>query len=198
MLMTHLAILDAGEPEPGLFHQVREHLRRFFGLADDTPPAAPGDAPACGNAGTPTEPILRLLPADAGDPGSGLELRWRRHPQLRRRPASDLSTDQREARHEAVRGLYAARAGALDVAEEHFTRAARCPEIDLSAIPGFWQLDRSAMMTAVEAYERAERIRDASALNARIRTMYRPRALSSVPANVTHLPARDAKISSTS
>ena len=97
-----------------------------------------------------------------------------------------------------MRGLYAARAGAMDVAEEHFSRAALCPEIDLSAIPGFWQLGRSAMMTAVEAYERTGRIRDASALNARIRTMYRPRALSSVPANVTHLPERSANISSTS
>lgn len=197
MLMTHLAIFDAGSTEPGLAHRLRDHLRRFFGLADDTPAAAI-DTESLTALDTPTEPILRLVPDNEDRSRSPQGLRWRRHPQLLRRATSDLSTDHREARHEAVRGLYAARAGALDVAEEHFSRAALCPEIDLSAIPGFWQLGRSAMMTAVEAYERTGRIRDASALNARIRTMYRPRALSSVPANVTHLPERAAKISSTS
>lgn len=196
MLMTYLAILDAGVPEPGLAHRLREHLRRFFGLADDRP-ATGLDVEPFTTPDTPTEPILRLVLATPERSTLAQALRWRRHPQLLRRPASDLSTDQREARLEAVRALYAARAGALEVAEDHFTQAALCPEIDLSAIPGFWQLGRSAMMTAVEAYERTGRIRDASALNARIRTMYRPRALSSVPANVTSLPERAAKISST-
>lgn len=196
MLMTHLAILNEGAPEPGLAHRLREHLRRFFGLTDDIPAPAI-DIELAGTLHTPTEPILRLVPASPEGSKLSQALRWRRHPQLLRRPASDLSTDQREARHEAVRGLYAARAGALEVAEDHFARAALCPEIDLSAVPGFWQLDRSAMMTAVEAYERAGRIRDAAALNAHIRSMYRPRALSSVPANVTQLPERAAKISST-
>jgi hypothetical protein len=124
--------------------------------------------------------------------------RWRRHPQLLNQPLSELSVDQREARHEAVRGLYAARAGALEVAVAHFTRAARCPDLDLSEIPGFWQLNRSGMVTAVDAYEAVDRIRDASALNARIRTLYRPRALSPVPANVTHFHEPEPKVSSNS
>lgn len=201
MLMTHFAILEAGEPAPGLLHRLAQSLKRFFGLedqavaeqmtlADSTLDTMDPDAP--------TEPILRIVQTDTGvqDPADGL--RWRRHPQLLKQPLSDLSLGEREARHEAVRGLYAAKAGALDVAVSHFTRAARCPELDLSEIPGFWHLSRSAMNTAVDAYEAVDRIRDASALNARIRTMYRPRALTPVPANVTRLPEPASKVSSNS
>lgn len=201
MLMTHFAILDAGDPAPGLFHRLGHSLRRFFGLEDPeetAPPIPGGRAPSVMRSDAPTEPILRIVRMDPEvlHPAGGL--RWRRHPQLLKQSLSDLSLNQREARHEAVRGLYAARAGALDVAVTHFTRAARCPDLDLSEIPGFWQLTRSAMNTAVEAYEAVDRIRDASALHARIRTMYRPRAISPVPANVTHLPEPASKISSNS
>ena len=199
MLMTHLPILDAGEPEPHIWHKLRDGVLRFFGLdghpADDLPSrtAHTGIHPD-----TPTEPILRLVTVEPRVIRPAEGFKWRRHPQLLNQPAPDLTHNQREARHEAVRGLYAARAGAIEVAVDHFTRAAHCPEIDLSAIPGFWQLGRSAMLTAVEAYERVDRIRDASALNARIRTMYRPRALTPVPANVTHMPEPASKISSNS
>jgi hypothetical protein len=200
MLMTHLAILDADKPGARLMHRLRDDLLRFFSLADDALDATPARpmTPVIRNEGSPTEPILRIVETepDVLRPAEGF--RWRRHPQLLKRPAPATVIDQRGARHEAVRGLYAARAGALEVAEKHFTHAASCPDIDLSAIPGFWQLSRSAMLTAVAAYERAGRIRDASALNARIRTMYRPRALSALPANVTHLPEPAPKASSNS
>lgn len=201
MLMTHLSILDAGEPGPGLWHKVRDSLLRVFGLhGDDAPVSGEPATPSNGkiDRDSPTEPLLRLVTVERKIIRPSEGFRWRRHPLLLRQPASDLTMDQREARHEAVRGLYAARAGAIEVATDHFTRAAQCPEIDLSAIPGFWQLSRSAMMTAVEAYERSGRIRDASALNARLRTMYRPRALTPVPANVTHMPEQSSKISSNS
>lgn len=113
-------------------------------------------------------------------------MKWRRHPAL-------LSTHQpadtaRAARRDAVRGLFAARSGALNVATTHFARAAACPEIDLATIPGFWQLDRAAMLAAVEAYEQVERFRDAAALAARIRTELRPRILSPASPNVRVLP----------
>lgn len=199
MLMTHLAILDAGEPEPGVWDKLRTNILRFFGLAEDTAPEEiVFEGPEAISHDAPTEPLLRLVTVEPRviHPTDGF--RWRRHPQLLKQPASDLAHNERDARHEAVRGLYAARAGAIEVAVSHFTRAAECPDIDLSAIPGFWQLSRTAMMTAVEAYERVDRIRDASALNARIRTMYRPRALTPVPANVTHLPEPASKISSNS
>ena len=51
------------------------------------------------------------------------------------------------------------------------------------------------MLTAVAAYEDAGRVREASALSARIRTMFRPRALTPVPGNVTELPARMLSVS---
>ena len=201
MLMTHLAILDAGEPEPGHAQRLRDRILRFFGLDVDVndSTAIQDQAPASRQADLAiTEPILRLVSMEPEIAERSAGFRWRRHPQLLKPHTPDISTDQRGARHDAVRGLYAARAGAFDVAREQFARAATCTDIDLSAIPGFWQLSRSAMMTAVEAYEQVDRIRDAAALNAQIRTMYRPRALTSVPENVTHLHDPVPKISSNS
>jgi hypothetical protein len=201
MLMTDSAMLDAEHPKASLLTRWSLSLQRFFGLADADGDA--GDLEATSSMLEPVdhttaEPALRVLHVEPEIARAASGLRWRRHPLLLRQSASDLSSDERGARHEAVRGLFAARAGALDVATVHFTRAAQCPDIDLSDIPGFWQLTRSAMTTAVDAYEAAGRIREASALNARIRTMYRPRALSSVPTNVTPLPERPSRISSNS
>lgn len=99
--------------------------------------------------------------------------KWRRHPQLReyRDPISD---SVRSARHEAVRGLCAARAGAAEVAVNHFVIAARCDEVELTAVPGFWTMTRGQMGMAVEAYELVGRYRDAAALDAHIATIFRP------------------------
>ena len=99
--------------------------------------------------------------------------RWRRHPQLREYEAP-ITTDVRTARHEAVRGLCAARAGANDVAINHFAIAARCADVDITAVPGFWSLTRGQMQMAVDAYDRVGRIRDAAALDAQIATIFRP------------------------
>lgn len=194
---SQIANIDP-EPMDSWITRVARQLANLFGLGDPPVPAPTRSENL--TVGThvddaPTEPILRIVepePAPASQPASH---RWRRHPQLLTQPGSDLTSDEREARHEAVRGLFAARAGALGCAGEHFTRAARCEAIDLTAIPGFWQLERRAMSVAVDAYEAAGRIRDASALNARIRSMYRPRALSPLPENVTPLPQPDEKAS---
>jgi hypothetical protein len=201
MLMTQLAILDAGESKPRRFERLTRQLARLFGFSDDPIlPSLQEPESASDPAGTLSEPVLRIVSPEREDADAreATTLRWRRHPQLLDQKEPSLSGNEREARHEAVRGLFAARAGALQCAESHFARAAACDEIDLSAIPGFWQLDRSAMMTAVEAYERAGRIRESSALNARIRTMYRPRSLTPVPSNVRHLPQSASKASSNS
>ncbi len=99
--------------------------------------------------------------------------KWRRHPQLRDYEAP-ISADVRTARHEAVRGLCAARAGASEVASTHFTFAAGCDEVDITAVPGFWSLTRGQMQIAVDAYERVGRVRDAAALDAQIATIFRP------------------------
>lgn len=99
--------------------------------------------------------------------------KWRRHAQLLSY-SSPLTEEVRNGRREAVRGLYAAREGALEVAIEHFTNAALCHDVDLTAVPHFWTLTRGQMQAAVEAYERAGRYRDAAALDAHIQTIFRP------------------------
>lgn len=118
------------------------------------------------------KPALRLMPQSSSEEQQSSH-KWRRHPQLRAYE-SPLSGDTRDGRHQAVRGLFAAREGALDVALAHFTSAARCEEVDLTAVPGFWNLTRGQMQTAVDAYEAAGRYRDAAALDANIATIFRP------------------------
>jgi hypothetical protein len=144
------------------------------------------------------EPELRIhFVHDVADtPDDPTTFRWRRHPQLRNPNGASLPQNLREARAHAVRALYAARAGDLNAARRAFALAAAEPTLDLCDVPGFWKLPRRAMLAAVDAYEEAGRLRDASALSARIRTMFRPRALAAVPSNVTELPDRKLSISS--
>lgn len=201
MLTTHLAMHESDSSRPGLLERLGRQLADFFGLADEPDvisSAAPVRKPMPPVDDTPTEPILQIVSTEPEVIDRRASLKWRRHPQLLGSSPSDLPPNEREARHEAVRGLFAARAGALDCAARHFSEAARCEDIDLSAIPGFWLLDRAAMATAVDAYEHVGRIRDASALNARIRTMLRPRALTPMPSNVTPLLQSAPKVSSNS
>jgi hypothetical protein len=102
--------------------------------------------------------------------------RWRRHPQLRGdRATASLSDSERAARLAAVRGVFAARDGELELAADYFCEAVREPAIDLAEVPGFWRLSRAGMTAAIDAYEAAGRHRDAAAMSARIRTVFRPR-----------------------
>lgn len=112
-----------------------------------------------------------------------VDKRWQRHPQLRTQQSSPVRSmaGQRAARLEAERGMILARGGKLADAVEAFTTAAEDPAVDLSILPGFWDMPRRSMMTAVRAYEAVDRLRDASALEARIRHTLRPRALKPVP-----------------
>ncbi len=132
------------------------------------------------------------MPADSNDN----PFRWRRHPQLRDRPAADpeevATAARRRASSSAVRGLFLARNGRLEEAREAFAIAARDDTIDLTAIPGFWKLSRSGMLAASAAYEDVARFRDASALAAQIRTTYRPRAVT--PVATTTRPRRNTTI----
>ena len=117
-------------------------------------------------------------PVQLAAPGRGGLCRWRRHPQLRiDRSVEALPESERRARLAAVRGVFAARDGHFDTAAEFFLIAAREPAIDLGDVPGFWRLSRSGMQAAIDAYEDADRVRDASALTAKIRTVFRPRPL---------------------
>lgn len=117
------------------------------------------------------------MPADSTD----TRFRWRRHPQLRNRPvagpAEMAAASRREARSSAAHGVHLARSERLDEARVAFAIAARDETIDLTAIPGFWELSRGAMLVAAFAYADVDRFRDAAALEAHVRTTYRPRAL---------------------
>lgn len=136
-------------------------------------------------------PDLRLVSTSKEtEPETHADHKWRRHPQLRQYEAP-ISDEIRSARHDAVRGLCAARAGALDVAIRHFAVAAQCDDVDLTAIPGFWNLTRGQMQTAVHAYESVGRHRDAAALDAHIETIFRPSLVGSsrqpiIPAHPRH------------
>jgi hypothetical protein len=201
MLMSNLAMMDPGPERNSVVGRIRRTIARFFGFGEV--PDALKDVlrpdPALSHPLTRVvSPELRIqVEPDISVASSGDEsLRWRRHPQLRHRPTSALPASEREARAQAVRALYAARAGDLDSAQHFFTLAASETSIDLCNIPGFWHLSRAAMLTAVSAYEEAGRLRDASALSARIRTKLRPRILTPVRENVTELPARKLSLSS--
>jgi hypothetical protein len=111
--------------------------------------------------------------------------RWRKHPMLLGRDATvepDGDDPGRGARAAATRGLFLARSSRFDDAQEAFTIAAREKSIDLTALPGFWELPRGGMLSAVEAYETAGRIREAASLSARIRLKFKPRLVPEPPA----------------
>lgn len=134
--------------------------------------------------------VARFPPATAESTGES-PFKWRRHPQLRARSDTGRNPDPRselemrcEAKAAAVRGLFLARSERLEEARSAFVEAATDPSIDLAALPGFWQLSRRAMLTAALAYEDVGRYRDASALSARVRTKYRPRAVAPMTSHV--------------
>lgn len=193
MLVSEFAMMDPGPTGDSLFTKCSRLVARFFGFGEQ-----PGRFSE--RADIAVHPPIRVAKSHSAAPvqlagtrqpeSASSDFRWRRHEQLLNRPASTLPDEERQARHHAVRALYAAREGALACAEDHFTRAAACQDVDLADVPGFWSLPRATMMTAVRAYEANGRLRDASALNARIRTHLRPRAMSPLPENVTELPPR--------
>lgn len=138
---------------------------------------------------TSSEATLRLMPSPLPEKQQSGH-KWQRHPQLRAYEAP-LSEEVRQGRNEAVRGLFAARAGALDVATRHFAAAARCPDVDLTAVPGFWNLTRGQMQTSVDAYESVGRHRDAAALDAHIATIFRPSLVGSTRQPIVPAHPRD-------
>jgi len=200
MIMTQFAMMDPGPAGDSFFSRCCRGIAHFFGFGDRPDLTAPRHSrPGTGTGTSPerdVRPALRVVPATPLAPVT--EMKWRRHEQLRRPSVEALDTDERRARQHAVRGLYAAHAGDLAEAEQYFTSAARHEAIDFGEIPGFWALQRDGIMTAVRAYESAGRLREASALSARIRTELRPRALSPVPRNVTALPPRRVSLTGNS
>jgi hypothetical protein len=190
MLVTDLAYRDMETRANGLSARFAALVRRIF----RRPVLAPGSAGDLSLADASAR--LRLVPESAPPapvvpapcPPVAPDFRWRRHPQLRRREHDTFPADtedlERGARSAAVRGLFLARSGRLDEARAAFVLAAAEAAVDLTAIPGFWDLSRGGMLAAVHAYEDAGRFREASALNARLRLLHRPRSVAAVPAQV--------------
>lgn len=154
--------------------RIAKAISRYIGFGDEDVPIHAQRPVAEKRGPDPARSLteLRLMPSPERKTQHS-DHKWRRHPQLRAYEAP-ISEDVREGRRKAVRGLYAARAGAIDVATEHFTLAAQCADVDLTAVPGFWNLTRGQMQAAVDAYEAVGRYRDAAALDAHISTIFRP------------------------
>ena len=185
MLVTDSAYRDLESRSTGVF----DRLGKFAGWLLRRPASVPAaESPFAFPCNRQTHRYVVALHhedqplAEPIDLGTIASFRWRRHPQLLNRFATDHLPDsedlERSARSAGVRGLFLARSGRVDEARAAFAVAATESSVDLSAIPGFWDLSRSGMMAAVSAYDDVERYRDASALGAQIRVTYRPRSVS--------------------
>lgn len=143
---------------------------RYIGF-DDCDVASQQQSPTM-STNSPVKANLQVVNASTASK-QATDHKWRRHPLLRAYEAP-IETEERDARYEAVRGICAAHAGAIEVATHHFALAAACSEIDLTALPDFWKLTRGQMQAAVAAYEQVGRHQDAAALNAHIEGNFRP------------------------
>ncbi|HYH12201.1 MAG TPA: hypothetical protein VD789_07580, partial [Thermomicrobiales bacterium] len=181
---TDLAVRDLEGRRESLVGSVRRLLVSIFGRSSDhhLPEAVarrqrPTLRSVPGMGHPPRSAVRPVAPVTANGGSDAAVKRWQRHPQLRVSQSAPPTHGSRSARLEAERGMILARGGKLAEAEVAFTTAASDANIDLSELPGFWDLPRNAMMTAVRAYERVDRLRDAATLEARMRHMLRPRAL---------------------
>ncbi len=188
MIMTDMAVRDLEMQRETLMDRCRKAFIGVFGRSSDHQlpeevTRRPAPALHAVPMPAPVRKTLRVVEASA-QADETTEKRWQRHPQLRARQAeaAPMPGSERAARLAAERGVILARGRKLIEATEAFTVAAQDEAIDLGALPGFWDLPRNGMLAAVQAYERADRLRDAAALEARIRHLYRPRALKPMPA----------------
>lgn len=189
MLVTDLAYRDMEVRADGMFDRLDQFARWLLRRPASTVSAPGFRFPFAAGHQAHVQVMPRLRENHRGPEPIRLEtsdtFRWRRHPQLLNQSRTGASADvedlERSARSAGVRGLFLARSGRIDEARAAFAIAAGESSVDLSVIPGFWDLSRSGMLAAVSAYDDVERYRDASALGARIRLTYRPRSVSAVP-----------------
>lgn len=159
-----------------MIRRIATAIASYIGFGIDEELIAPPTTPSitCEPQSTYDPQLLRVVPTPASKTQTAShQHKWQRHAQLRAY-TPPIAPDVREARRLAVRGLYAVRQDAPEAALEYFVEAAKCRDVDLTAIPGFWDLTRGQMMVAVEAYDRVERYRDMAALDAQIATVFRP------------------------
>jgi hypothetical protein len=87
-----------------------------------------------------------------------------------------LTAEERRARAIALRGLCQSRAHRFEAARASFVEATTMdPVLDLAKLPDFWRLPQGAHQAAIAAYEQVGRTRDAAALTASVRSMFKPR-----------------------
>lgn len=154
--------------------RIANAIAQYIGFSSDDIPLAPpvSEKQMHGQEQAPRQPELRLV-SNPQNTRQHPNHKWRRHPRLLAYKAP-ISSEERNGRYDSARGLAAAKAGALAVATKHFIQAAECDEVDITAVPGFWNLTRGQMQTAVDAYEAVGRYRDSAALDAQISTIFRP------------------------
>ena len=170
MLISNMAMMDLGMRRKSILDRARDLL----GFSDGPIPSQPETF----NQPEPqpvlvavAEPMELIESADMSH-----DFRWRRHPQLLRESiATEMSDEERQARKIAIRGLYCAHNGELDEAFLHFVHALGEFRIDLTEMPAFWQMPRGAILGVADAYESVGRYREASMIQARVRTELRPR-----------------------
>lgn len=89
-----------------------------------------------------------------------------------------LMPNERRARASAIRALVASREGKFEHARRAFAEAASLdPTLDISRVPGFWQLPREAQQAAVDALYDAQRPREADFLASTLRYKFKPRLI---------------------
>ena len=100
-------------------------------------------------------------------------------PQAAAQLEGPLTVRERRARAAALRGLALSRSRRFGGARDAFIEASRLdPLLDLTRIPMFWSLERSAHEAVIEAYLETGRQDEATVLRAQVLVTYRPRALS--------------------
>lgn len=182
MLLSNYAIFDLTTRRQSLM----ERLRKMFRLEFDRHPPELSWSHL-----NDSRPLVALLPSEL-DIGPTSEMasayRWRRHPQLLNAAYDTALVDsERRARNLAVHGLYCAHNGETEHALLYFRQALSQHRIELTDVPSFWQMPRTGMLLAADAYEGAGRFRDAARIQARVRTQFRPRTV--VPMRPSRMPA---------
>jgi hypothetical protein len=85
---------------------------------------------------------------------------------------------RRQGQAALTRGILLARRRRFDAARSAFADALRADAaLELTDEPGFWDLERSAHLAAIDACRDAGRDRAANALEAKLTVVYRPRLL---------------------
>ncbi len=192
MLMSDMAVRDLEHRRETFFDSCRRAFLAIFGrssnhrLPEQFEPIRAWSLRSVTPREGASNPPTRVSSESSVQAALGTPQPWRRHPQLRAPlpPSEPIAPCRRSARLEAERGMILARGGKFAEATEAFIVAASDPGIELTVLPGFWDLPRQGMASAVRAYEHTRRTRDAAALEARMRQTLRPRAVTPMPAGV--------------